>query len=63
MKSENARYFLKWCNRYPWIVDCRQKIGLDIDHKICLTNPGVWTYMFKSQIDRDKFKRIISEAS
>ena len=63
MKAVNASLFLQWCNRYPWIVDHKEKISLDIDHKVCLTDPGVWTYMFKTREERDKFKGIIGEAS
>ena len=63
MTSENAKIFLKWCNAYPWITDHNEKIVLDMDHKICYTNPNTWTYMFKNKQNRDKFRGIISEAS
>ena len=63
MKSEDAVYFLKWCNKYPWIKDYNKKIPLDLDHKVCKYSPSVWTYMFRCKEDCDKFKGIISEAS
>lgn len=63
MKSEDAAYFLKWCNRYPWIVDHKEKIYLDIDHKVCKYNPSTWTYMFRSKESKEKFNKIISEAN
>ena len=62
MTSENARKFLKWSHKYCWIADYHREIALDLkDYKVCLTNPGQWTYMFKSREDRDWFKRITAQ--
>jgi hypothetical protein len=63
MRHENALIFLKWCDRYPWVKSYNKKIDLDFDHKVCLTDPGVWTYMFRNRAAREMFKGIIGEAS
>jgi hypothetical protein len=56
MRHAEAVKFNAWWRKYPWIVDYSQKISLDIDHKICQYSPKKWTYMFKTQDDRDNFK-------
>lgn len=63
MNHKQAVEFMKWCNKYPWITDYTQKIDLDMDAKVCQTNPRTWTYMFRSKEARDKFRGIVAEAN